>query len=219
MCARKGMIVVSSAGNEGSNSWHYISTPADADSILTVGAVDYTSAHAYFSGYGPTADGRIKPDVCAVGVSSVIANTSNAITTGNGTSFSSPIMAGLVACLWQSLPSFTNMQIINLIKQYSTQYSSPNNSLGYGIPDIYAAYHNNTVATLSVSDKLSKGIVYFANGILHIDRTETVKSPALAMLFSQNIPISFDLQAMPTGFYLLTISDSQSKEQYKLIKQ
>jgi len=163
-------------------------------------------------------------------VSSVIANTSNAITTGNGTSFSSPIMAGLVACLWQSLPSFTNMQIINLIKQYSTQYSSPNNSLGYGIPDIYAAYHNNTVATLSVSDKLSKGIVYFANGILHIDRTETVKSPALAMLFSQtgqklaewriqNIPISFDLQAMPTGFYLLTISDSQSKEQYKLIKQ
>ena len=229
MAARKGMIVVNSAGNEGNKTWHYISVPADADSILTVGAVDYSGAHVYFSGYGPTADGRIKPDVCAVGYQTVIASSANTITTGNGTSFSSPVMAGLVACVWQALPSFTNIQIINLFKQYSTQYSSPDNTLGYGIPDVYALYKNNVVSTSLGSEQQSKGSVYFADGTLRIDNLEKVTMPAIVTLYVQtgqklaewkiqSVPAQFNVSGLPSGFYVLTVANSQSLEVYKLIK-
>ncbi len=136
--ASKGMLVVVSAGNEGSNAWHYISAPADSPNVLTVGAVNSSKQRAYFSSFGPTSDGRIKPDVCALGENAVIANT-DGIYPANGTSFSGPIIAGMAACLWQSDPTLSCNELIQLIKSNASQANSPNNSTGYGIPDFAAA--------------------------------------------------------------------------------
>ena len=138
--ARRGMIVCLAAGNEGGSSWQKISVPADADSILAVGAVDGNGNYANFSSTGNTADGRIKPDVAAQGQNTTIYNSgSGAVSTGNGTSFASPTMAGMVACLWQGNPTKTNMQVISAIKQSASQYTSPDSLLGYGIPDFCVA--------------------------------------------------------------------------------
>jgi serine protease AprX len=230
MAARKGMIVVNAACNEGNKAWHYVSVPADADSVLTVGAVDYNGAHAAFSGCGPTADGRIKPDVCAVGYHAVIATSGNTVSMGNGTSYSSPIMAGLVACVWQSLPLYNNVQIINLIKQYSSQFGTPDNTLGYGIPDMYALYKNNFENVNLVASVQNKEVVYFADSVLKIDNLMKVEVPASVTLFSQagqklaewnlnGIPAIFVVSSMPPGFYLLSVSNKQSRVVLKLIKR
>jgi serine protease AprX len=140
IAASKGMLVVTSAGNEGFSQWKYISAPADADSILSIGAIMPDGRRAYFSSYGPTSDQRIKPDVCAIGLPSIVSGTNGFASSSSGTSFSSPIMAGLVACLWQAHPELTNMDIIDVIKRSASQFSAPDTSLGYGIPDIYAAH-------------------------------------------------------------------------------
>jgi len=134
-----GIIVVVSAGNDGDSAWYYISAPADSPNVLTVGAVDAAREKASFSSFGPTYDGRIKPDVCAMGQSAIVANTTGVIGTANGTSFSSPIMAGMVACLWECKPNLKASEIIQLVKTSGSQFQSPNNSIGYGIPDFAAA--------------------------------------------------------------------------------
>lgn len=131
----RGMIVVNSAGNEGSNSWHYISAPADAVSVLSIGAVNATGVIANFSSYGPTADNRVKPDVCAQGAGIFIINASGAIATSNGTSFSSPVLTGVVACLWQAFPYKTNAEIIKLVKESAHLYPNFTAQEGYGIPN------------------------------------------------------------------------------------
>lgn len=138
--ARKGMVVVNSAGNEGANSWHYIISPGDADSIITVGAVDSARHYAPFSSTGPTFDRRVKPTVAAQGEGTYVSNPyNNSVFSGNGTSFSCPVISGMVACLWQSVPSATNMQIIEAIKQSASQYLTPDSLLGYGIPNFDTA--------------------------------------------------------------------------------
>lgn len=140
IAASKGMLVVTSAGNEGFSNWKYISAPADADSILSVGAIMEDGRRAYFSSYGPTADKRIKPDVCAIGLPSIVSGTTGSVSSSSGTSFSSPTLAGLVACLWQAHPELTNMDIIDIVKRSASRFHSPDTSLGFGVPDIYAAH-------------------------------------------------------------------------------
>lgn len=140
MAIRKGLIVLNSAGNEGANPWHYITAPADADSILTVGSVTSTLARSSFSSWGPTSDGRIKPTVCALGSNTAVINSAGNPATNSGTSLACPIIAGLTACLWQALPNLSNKEIMELIKKNGNIHESPNNEIGYGIPDFYAAY-------------------------------------------------------------------------------
>lgn len=139
IAASKGMVVVSSAGNSAGPPWYKITAPADADSILTVGAVDSTGMIASLSSRGLTFDGRIKPDVVARGLQAVIAVNGGSISTSSGTSFSSPIIAGAVACLWQANPTATNMQIIDAVRQTASQFNTPDSIKGYGIPDFCAA--------------------------------------------------------------------------------
>ncbi|PRY15559.1 putative secreted protein (Por secretion system target) [Pontibacter ummariensis] len=133
--ASTGMLVVVSAGNDGSKSWKYISAPADADSVLTVGAVDSAGVKASFSAFGPTADGQIKPDVVALGQKAYVLSTTGQVVQSNGTSFSGPIMAGFMACLWQANKEKTNMEMIGLVRQISSNAGAPDNNTGYGIPD------------------------------------------------------------------------------------
>ena len=112
IAARKGMLLVVAAGNDGNKDWHYLSTPADADSVLTVGAVDVDGQIAAFSSYGPSADGRVKPEVCAMGKgTSIIHPENDSIMGGNGTSFACPLIAGMAACIWSASPDATNMEI------------------------------------------------------------------------------------------------------------
>ncbi len=141
MAARKGIVTVVANGNEGGNSWHYLTTPADADSVVAVGAVNVARQIASFSSYGPSSDGQIKPDVAAVGAYAVVANANTgAPTYGNGTSFACPIMAGLTTCLWQAFPEVNNMAIIDALHYAGDKYTSPDNRTGYGIPDSKKAF-------------------------------------------------------------------------------
>lgn len=133
--ASKGMLLCISAGNEGNDTWHYIGTPADAKGVLTVGAVQSNREAASFSSYGPSADGRIKPEVSILGKDAAIINTSGTIKKGSGTSFASPILCGLAACLWQKHPEKTAMQIREAIIQSSSLFMQPENQRGYGIPN------------------------------------------------------------------------------------
>ncbi|MER2998161.1 S8 family serine peptidase [Pontibacter populi] len=133
--AATGILVVTSAGNDGNKTWKYISSPADADSVLTVGAVDSLGVVASFSSRGPTADGRIKPDVVALGANAYVLNSAGNLVKSNGTSFSGPIMAGFATTLWQANLSKTNYEIIQLIHRLGSKASAPDNTLGYGIPN------------------------------------------------------------------------------------
>ncbi|MFL5788434.1 MAG: S8 family serine peptidase, partial [Flavisolibacter sp.] len=139
LAARKGILVLIAAGNEGTTSWHYINTPADADSILAVGAVGTNGAVASFSGFGPSSDGRIKPDVASIGQGTVIETPSNTVSTGNGTSFACPNMAGLATCLWQGFQEFNNIAIVHALQQAGNIAGNPDNRTGYGIPDVKKA--------------------------------------------------------------------------------
>ncbi|CAG5069519.1 hypothetical protein DYBT9623_02255 [Dyadobacter sp. CECT 9623] len=136
---RTGMLVVNSAGNEGNNSWRYITAPADVDSVLTVGASNYDRSYAALSSIGPNAAGQQKPDLAAVGVGTVVGTISGSAASGNGTSFSSPLIAGLAAILWQAHPSLTAQQIIYVLKKSGHQAAAPDNLLGYGVPSAVKA--------------------------------------------------------------------------------
>ncbi len=153
LAAKKGLLVVSAAGNEGASGWKFITTPADGDSVLAVGAVNAKGAVALFSSYGPSADGQVKPDVASVGVSTIIQATDNTIAAGNGTSFACPNMAGLVTCLWQGFPEYDNMKIINALRRSGNNADTPDNRTGYGIPDVKKAvrFLLQDFATASVS--------------------------------------------------------------------
>jgi len=139
MASRKGIIVVNAVGNSGNDSWKYIGAPSDADSILSVGAVDENKEMASFSSYGPTSDGRVKPSVCAQGKNTEVINSQGNVINSNGTSFASPVLAGLVTCLWQAHPTKSNMEIINAVIQSSTLYNNPNDHAGYGLANFYKA--------------------------------------------------------------------------------
>ena len=139
--ARKGMLVVVAAGNEGNSGWHFISAPADADSVLTIGAVSMAGIVAGFSSYGPSSDGQIKPSVAAVGAGAIVANTGNGQPSfGNGTSFACPNMAGLSSCLWQAFPEVNNMSVIDALQKSATKATNPDDRVGYGIPDMKKAF-------------------------------------------------------------------------------
>ena len=144
MAAGKGMIAVISAGNEGSNgSWGgWITVPSDAENVLAVGAVNSAMLYASFSGKGPTPDGRVKPDLATQGAGAVIADvgTTSEITTNNGTSFSAPILTGLVAGFWQAHPELTAKQVMNYLKSSASQAQSPDQFVGYGIPSFVRAH-------------------------------------------------------------------------------
>ena len=141
IAAKKGILIVTSAGNEGAGEWEKITFPADVQDILTVGSITSEKERSSFSSVGMTADYRIKPDVVALGTRVSVIDDSGQLFYTNGTSFSTPIVAGLTACLWQAFPLLKNTEVIELIKESSSQYKKPDAQLGYGIPDMFNAYN------------------------------------------------------------------------------
>lgn len=142
LLATKGIVLINSAGNTGMGPWKKMTVPADADDILTVGAVTLDAPHriAPFSSVGPSQDGRVKPDVVAVGAPAYLVNARGTISQDMGTSFAAPIVCGLAACLWQALPEKTAKEIIELIRLSGNNREHPDNIYGYGVPNFWRAY-------------------------------------------------------------------------------
>ena len=132
----KGMLLINSAGNSGSSG---INAPADAAGVLSIGAVQSNGTYASFSSQGSAIQPTQKPDVVAQGAASAVINQNDVVTTSNGTSFSSPILAGGIVCLWQALPNLSNAEIMQLVRESASQYTTPDYFLGYGIPDLSMA--------------------------------------------------------------------------------
>lgn len=157
----KGIIVVASAGNSATSDepYNHIGVPAEATNVLAVGAVKSDEEYATFSSIGPSFDGRIKPDVMAKGQSAVVATTTGNIQTASGTSFSCPIMAGMIASFWQAVPELTNQQVVDFVKQSADKFNTPDEYYGYGIPDFQLALTN----ALSIHDSAITGFLVYPN--------------------------------------------------------
>lgn len=143
MLARKGIVHVNSAGNEGKKAWKKINFPADSPTSLAVGALTPKGENALFSSIGPSADGRVKPDVMAQGNPTAVIDGAGSLTEASGTSFACPTLAGLVTCLWQALPQKTALEIVDIVRRAGDNFATPDNIFGYGIPDFWRAYEAN----------------------------------------------------------------------------
>lgn len=238
--AAKGILVVSSAGNQGNKPWQHITAPADADSILTVGAVNGTGDYAVFSSKGPSSDGNIKPNVAAQGQGAALVNPAGELIYANGTSFSSPIMAGLVACLWQAYPQQNNMDIIHALEKSGTQADHPDEKLGYGIPKADLAYWWLKTEPLLPNTSSSTEVLAFAypnptdqminlyylapksgtvNVTLYDMSGKTIST--LQQETAQNIGYKFDFQEwsyLSKGWYLVKVSDGTGEKVLKVGK-
>ncbi|MGQ7946896.1 S8 family serine peptidase [Flavobacterium sp. WC2509] len=224
----RGMMVVVSAGNEGATSNPHVGAPADGVSVLTVGAVNTSKTITSFSSIGPSFDGRIKPDVMAQGQSVVLSDPSGTIVTANGTSFSGPITAGLVACLWQAFPNKTNQEIKDLIIKSADKYNTPNNQYGYGIPDFSLGLSNG----LDVNDICKKSVFLYPNPTSDIsivsfsDNFDTglfrvyslVGQKVFEKTINRAMP-SVSLKTLQAGVYVYEIDCNGKVISGKLIKQ
>jgi hypothetical protein len=221
LAAKKGILVTSSAGNEGNSAWNYISAPADGDSVLAVGAVDQSAQYVSFSSNGPSYDGRVKPDVAAVGGGTFLYMPFQpGVTQGNGTSFSGPIMAGAAACLWQSWPSRSNMEIIQAIKRSANQYSNPDTLLGYGIPNFATAYSLLSLGEINVPS--SEILHIYPNPALEqssinaIYKSSDTGSAIIQLLDMAGRLISSTTQYMLVGYNKISIQTPTAKGIYIL---
>jgi subtilisin family serine protease len=175
MASKKGILLFVSAGNDRDKTWQKISFPADAENVITVGSVDSEKEIAYFSSLGYTEDKRIKPDLLAKGINvSVVYPSGNVFSFVNGTSFSTPILAGLGACLWQALPDLTNLQIIDLLRKNADRFHQPDSLYGYGIPDVYKAYQRTIPAGINPVEKDPSVFYYDSSGkLLYVNLSVT----------------------------------------------
>lgn len=137
----KGLIICNSAGNEGNKKWYYIGSPADAHNVISVGATNNKGKIAPFSSHGPTADGRVKPDACATGWNTEVVHPRGRVIPSNGTSFASPMLAGMVACLREAFPEKSNFEIIQAVRLSGSKAEYPDRDMGYGITDFLKAYN------------------------------------------------------------------------------
>jgi hypothetical protein len=227
--ASRGMILVNSIGNNGNNSWKYMGAPSDASSVFSVGAVNAARNIATFSSFGPTSDSRVKPDVLAQGQNtSIIDFSSGNTSTSSGTSFSSPVMAGAVACFWQAFPNKTNLEIMSLIRNSSDKINNPTDQYGFGIPDFEVAY--NTLLSVPHFDDFSK-IKIFPNPIENfftISNNISLEGYSVQIFNilgnkvleqSKLTSNKIDISVLQKGFFLLKIQKGNQQKTLKLIKQ
>ena len=223
LSASRGILLFTSAGNEGNNDWEKIIFPADAEHIITVGSINKDSVRSVFSSCGLTADGRIKPDLMAMGSQASIVRSDGALIHGNGTSFSTPIMAGLAACLWEALPDLNVLSLLDLLRESGSLFQNPDSLMGYGIADVYKAYlrKQTGVCTIAASDPVFISIAPLDNR-LYINLTGAeqqydrrlldIYTPlGTIILTAANMQNSIDISSLPKGVYIarLQIGDKQ----------
>jgi serine protease AprX len=237
IAASKGMLIVNSAGNKGNSEWKYISMPSDGDSVLAVGAVNRSEFKSNFSGFGYEESEQIKPNVMALGEEVAVIRPDGTIGQANGTSFSSPIIAGLAACLWQSFPEMNNMTIINAIQESSSQYRSPDYEKGYGIPDFQAAFSLLYQKRFNLNTNSSQILIFPNPFNNHITLTlpEEINQPFLVTLYNEmgqqflnetiepgnrkTVDIYFDnITTLNKGLYFLKVKTFDEVFMFKLLK-
>jgi len=152
IAANKGMALSISAGNEGGSSWTCISCPSDALDALSIGAVDSLGNYAYFSSTGIVNGDYVKPNIASMGLDCFVAYPDGSLGYGSGTSFASPINAGMMACLWQARPTLTQEILRQVIEESASQYTHPDYLLGYGIPNYATAL---TISKVGIQSETS----------------------------------------------------------------
>ena len=224
----KGMLLVNSAGNDGNNSWQIVGAPADAAGVLTVGAVKADGTFASFSSVGSPIQPTQKPDVAAQGQASVVIDINDVIVSLDGTSFSSPILAGGIVCLWEALPNLNNNQIIQLVRESASQYNNPDYSLGYGIPNLELALNN----ALSLDDFLSgqefklfpnptKGPIYLSNFYSDNQFEIGLYDMIGKKVFDFQLNTSqkqIDISFLSNGVYIAKIQSKGKSKMFKIVK-
>ena len=235
LAGRKGIVVTVAAGNEGSGSWHYISSPSDADGIITVGAVTSTGVPSGFSSFGPSSDGRVKPEICATGTSSALVSTAGTPGYGNGTSFATPIMAGMMACLLQRYKAIDAMvdirTLLNAVFKSGSLYTNPTAQMGYGIPDFVNSEQNlkifDSIRQVQKSDFV---IAYnspnqiisirFTDGQNPVNTTVRIYSMSGSLLVHQPLTESSTVlrtNTFQSGIYAISISENGKTETRKVL--
>ena len=227
----KGMILVTSAGNGGNTSFPTVGTPGDSPGTLTVGAVNSNGIYVAFSSIGPTVDGRVKPDVMAQGSNAAVINTGGNIDFSSGTSFSSPIMAGVITCLWQSRPDVPNGHIMQIVKESANLYNNPTDQMGYGIPNFENAYV--ALQELGLEDDFlmsnfalypnpvtSKINISFPEGISNGTFTiySILGNKVLSTEISRNLN-SVNMESLNSGMYIASINSNNKQISFKIIKE
>lgn len=214
MAVAKGIFYVTSAGNEGGNPWNYLDSPGDADSALTIGAVDFSKNVSAYSSPGPNASGRVKPELCFLGDRPYVFSAGNAIVSVSGTSFAAPQAAGYAACLLQAFPNKSLFQVRNAMIRSADEYTSPKAQRGYGVPDFRKIFDllgvekSNSVSLLSVHPNPFKNTL-----VLTLPERTTRTECSLYDLLGRNIPVRQlrtgielriePLRDLPTGVYVL----------------
>jgi hypothetical protein len=230
LAASRGILLFNSAGNEGANEWEKINFPADAEHILTVGSVDKDSIRSSFSSAGFTADGRVKPDLMAMGSDVTVIAKNNGLLKTRGTSFATPILAGLAACLWEALPDLNSFSMLELLRETADRFLSPNPFMGYGIADVYKAYaHQQTaIPPINNSHPADFGITVFGDH-LYINLIE--KNPyercvlniystlGNKLLTASNLEVAVDLSSFSKGIYIACLQMGEKPYIRKFIKK
>lgn len=225
IAAEKGIMVVNSAGNSGNDQWHFITSPADGVDVFTIGAVDGNGNPAGFSSYGPTADGRIKPDVSAHGSWTFVIEPDGNIGNSSGTSFSSPIMSGAMACFIQAFPEVHPNILRQKVRESASRFNNPTGQLGYGIPDFELAYNN--LLSVDEADAANAISVYPnpTDGLLNVQSEKGIKSLQLISIEGKVIQNNLstkqiNLNGLPSGIYFLKIELENGKIQFeKVVKK
>jgi len=230
--ADRGIVVVVSAGNEGATGWKIITAPADAADVLAIANVNSNGVRAATSSMGPSADGRIKPDVAAMGTSTVVVTQSGALGTSSGTSLAAPLITSLVAGVWQSHPELTNLQVIEAIRNSASQASHPDNLIGYGIPDFtavenYLSRHSQENAfevfpNPPITDTIT--IRPFDPSVVSFCQVEVVSS--LGQIIGQheanfswiNPEFVMDISELKAGVYFIRIAWGDKRYTSKILK-
>lgn len=223
----RGIICVTSAGNSGATADPHVAVPGESLHTLAVGAVNASGLYASFSSIGPSFDGRVKPDVAAQGVQAVVSDSSGNIGLANGTSFSGPITAGMVACLWQALPIKTNAEIIQIIKESASIYANPTPQLGYGIPNYNTALSN----ALGILEVEKGSVILYPNPVNDVVNITTQSFSAnttieIYSILGQKVletkatsaSSSVSTTNLPSGIYFCKIASGTHNTSIKFIK-